>query len=107
MRLKAHEWFLIIFLITHTLASDTSIHSVIILPGAKVRYFCKDGLSPLTVMHVGQILNFGGDLVPVNCGAGNEIVALKQALDDMDAAFSSPDISNDERTKHDLYLAFQ
>ena len=63
--------------------SNTKIHSLVILPGATVKYFCKDGLSSLSVMHVEQLLNFGGKLVPVNCGAGNEYVALGQAWNDM------------------------
>ena len=63
--------------------SSTSVHSVIILKGATVRYFCKDGLSSLSVLHVGELLNFGGNLVPVNCGVGNEWVAVVQARTDM------------------------
>ena len=59
------------------------VHSVILLPGDKMRYFCKDGLSPLDVMNVGQILNFGGSIEAVDCGAQNEYVTLEQAEDDM------------------------
>ena len=62
---------------------STRLHSLIVLKGATVNYFCQDGLSSLTVLHVGEILNFGGKLVPVNCGAGNEYAALDQAVQDM------------------------
>ena len=61
----------------------TSIHSMIILPGSVVRYFCKDGLSSLTVFNVERILNFGGEMKAVNCGAANEWLALHQAVFDM------------------------
>ena len=61
----------------------STIHQLIILPGATVKYFCMDGLSSLTVMHIQEILNFGGKFVPVNCGAANEYVALRQAVDNM------------------------
>ena len=62
---------------------DASVHQMIILPGGKVRYFCKDGLSSLDVMHVKSLLIFGGDLIPVNCGAANQFSALWQAAQDM------------------------
>ena len=54
----------------------TSLHSLIILPGATVRYFCKDGLSSLSVMQVQKIFMFGGKMVSVNCGADIELIAL-------------------------------
>ena len=66
-----------------TNAQSTMIHSVIILPGATVKYFCKDGLSSLTFYHIQQILNFGGKLKAINCGAGNEFTALYKAMHDM------------------------
>ena len=53
------------------------VHSVILLPGDHMRYFCKDGLSPLDVNNVGKILNFGGSIEAVDCGAQNEYVVLK------------------------------
>ena len=59
------------------------VHSIILLPGDKMRYFCKDGLSPLDVNNVGQILNFGGDIEAVDCGASNEYATLAQANGDM------------------------
>ena len=53
------------------------VHSVILLPGDTLRYFCEDGLSPLDIGNVGKILNFGGNIVPVNCGASNEYATLQ------------------------------
>ena len=32
--------------------AGTKIHQVLILPGGKVKFWCKDGLSSLDVMHV-------------------------------------------------------
>ena len=61
---------------------STTLHSLIIVKGATVKYFCKDGLSSLTVMHIGEILNFGGNFEPVNCGGGNIYAALDQAKKD-------------------------
>ena len=66
-----------------TRVKTAQIYTLITLPGATVKYYCKDGLSSLTVMHVGQILQYGGKLVPVNCGAGNEWAALNKAQNDM------------------------
>ena len=60
------------------------VHSVILLPGNTLTYFCKDGLSPLDVNNVGTILNFGGSIKPVNCGASNEYATLVQAKGDME-----------------------
>ena len=67
----------------HHTDPGASIHQLILLPGGKVKYFCKDVLSSLDVMQVGKILNFGGNLVPVNCGTANQYVALWQAYLDM------------------------
>ena len=53
------------------------VHSMILLPGDKMRYFCKDGLSPLDTEHIEQLLNFGGKIEAVNCGAENEYVTLQ------------------------------
>ena len=63
--------------------AGTKIHQVIILQGGTVRYFCKDGLSSLDVMQVNKIMNFGGKIIPVNCGAENEFAALRQAYTSM------------------------
>ncbi len=48
---------------------STRLHSLIIEPGAIINYYCVDGLTALEKMQVAEILNFGGDLVPHNCGA--------------------------------------
>ena len=63
----------------------TSVHTMLILPNGTTKIYCKDGLSALTVLHVQEILNFHGQLKFVNCGAGNEWVALVQAINDMNA----------------------
>ena len=60
-----------------------TIQSLIIIPGDTVRFFCKDGLSPLNVLNIEHIYQFGGDMKFVNCGADNEYVALEQAVSDM------------------------
>ena len=60
-----------------------TIHSAIILPTSTVRFFCKDGLSPIDVLNIEHIYRFGGDMQFVNCGADNELVALWQAKLDM------------------------
>ena len=59
------------------------VHSVILLPGNQLTYFCKDGLSPLDADNVGRILNFGGSIKAVDCGASNEFATLWQAVGDM------------------------
>ncbi len=41
--------------------------------------------------NISQILNFGGDLKPVNCGADNIYIALGQAIDDIALASGKPD----------------
>ena len=62
---------------------SSSVHSIILLPGSTYQYFCKDGLSPLDVMQVGRIINFGGKIKAVDCGASKEYATLNQAIDDM------------------------
>ena len=59
------------------------VHSVILLPGNNLTYYCKDGLSPLDVQNIEHLLNFGGNIKAVDCGAGNEYVTLMQAMGDM------------------------
>ena len=56
--------------------AGTKIHQVIILQGGTVKFWCKDGLSSLDVLHVNKIMNFGGDMEAVNCGPENEYGAL-------------------------------
>ena len=85
--------------------SSTSVHTVIILPGDTVRYYCKDGLSPLNFHHVQEILNFGGNLKAVDCGAANEWVATNQAYRDMWARFFNNRDTYDQATKDDIAMA--
>ena len=48
---------------------STTVHTLLILPGSTMKFFCQDGLSPLEQMNIGKIFNFGGNLKPINCGA--------------------------------------
>ena len=54
-----------------------------VLHGGTVKFYCKDGLSSLTLMHIEQILNFGGKMKAVNCGAANQWVAINKPYDSM------------------------
>ena len=58
---------------------STSIHQLIMLPGAQTNLFCKDGLLSTDVLQIKSIFRFGGYLNFINCGAQNEYVTLKQA----------------------------
>ena len=59
------------------------IHSALVLPGSMLKFYCKDGLSPLDVDHIEKIFNFGGSIVAVDCGVLNEWVAYNQSFIDM------------------------
>ena len=48
------------------------------------KVYCKDGLSPLTIHHIGLILNFGGELKPIDCGADNIYAMLNQSETSME-----------------------
>ena len=61
----------------------SSVSKVIILPGSKVRFFCKDGLSAIDVEDIKRIYHFGGKLEFVNCGPFNIIMGLEMAADSM------------------------
>ena len=82
--------------------SNINLHTLIILPGGTVKYFCEDGLSALSVMHIKQILNFSGKLVAVNCGAGNEWVALGQAYYDMWILYMRATTGSNEQKDYEL-----
>ena len=44
---------------------------------------CSDGLSPMDVLHIQHIYNFGGKLDFVNCGPKNVYLGLIQSFSDM------------------------
>ena len=58
---------------------STSIHSVLIMPGSTAYFFCKDGLSPLEVLRIKQVLNFGGNMRFINCGVKNEFTLIHES----------------------------
>ena len=60
-----------------------NIHSLIVLKGANVNVYCQDGMSALTKLNVERLLVFGGKLKPVNCGAANVYLTLREAAIDM------------------------
>ena len=62
---------------------STRVHSLIILPGSNLIYFCKDGLSPLSIMLIEKIFNFGGRMRAMDCGVESEYAALMIAETDM------------------------
>ena len=62
---------------------STTAHSVLILPGGFIQFYCKDGLSPYEVMNIQHFYNFGGNIKMVNCGVENEFAALDEAVFDM------------------------
>ena len=83
---------------------STTIHSLIIEPGVTMTYVCVDGLSSLSRYHVGELLNFNGNLKAINCGVGEEWVTLDQADHDMEARFlNAPDADGD--AKYDYYVS--
>ena len=69
------------------------------LPGDKVNFFCKDGLSAATVHNIDLIYNFGGDLQFVDCGAGNILAGLSQAEETMKSLFKKNSHMKMARTK--------
>ena len=82
---------------------STHLHQLLLLPGNNVKLFCTDGISPLTVMNIQKIYNFGGNIKFKNCGASDEWIAMSQATDDMG---SLADNTDDQRTKNDYMTAF-
>ena len=82
---------------------SSTVHSVIMLPGSKIKLFCMDGLNPLDVQHIENIYNFGGAIKAVNCGVQNEWLALEQA----NASMKSKYDSSHGREKSDFYLALK
>ena len=62
---------------------SSSVHQLVILPNGQTNVYCKDGLSPLDVMHIDSIFNFGGKMNFVDCGAVNHWTGLEQAVGDM------------------------
>ena len=55
---------------------STNINTTIILPGSYFNIFCKDGLSPLDVLHIKTIYNFGGNIKFQDCGGENQFDAI-------------------------------
>ena len=53
--------------------------------------------------NISQILNFGGDLKPVNCGADNIYIALNQAV--IDPLLASDDVPDGSQEQMDYYNA--
>ena len=68
---------------------------------------CKDGLSILDVMHVENILNFGGNIKAVHCSAENEYATLRQAQGEMNALTSDPKYNRNSRRHQDYKLAYE
>ena len=82
---------------------STNVHSVILMPGSTARLICQNGLSPIDVQHIKQIINFGGKLKFIHCTVSNEFIAQAQAYMNMaDKARSSRG-----RAKADFNLAKQ
>ena len=73
------------------------VHSVILLPGETLTYFCKDGLSPLDAQNGERIFNFGGTLKAVDCGVPNEWASLHRAVMGMIELANSVVDSKDEK----------
>ena len=60
-----------------------NIHTAILLPGNTGKFFCVDGLSTAEQFNIESLLNFGGKLEFVNCGAQKEYELIFKAWKDM------------------------
>ena len=58
------------------MTSKPQVHSLIIVPGSTASLVCTNGLSPLDVMNIEKIMNFGGKYKFTDCSVGDQYVAL-------------------------------
>ena len=60
-----------------------TIHNMILQPGDTLNYICTDGLSTTDILNIENLFNFGGNIVPQNCGTSQEFLIIDKALRDM------------------------
>ena len=61
----------------------TTIHTAVLTPGDTGTFYCVDGLSTPEQFHISTLLNFGGKLQFINCGAQKEFELIEKAMIDM------------------------
>ena len=84
---------------------STSIHHLIIMPGATGTIICEDGLSHLEKFHVQFFFNFGNVRFE-DCGAENEFVDLEKAESDMWFRYTHSKHGGRRAPNHDFRQAF-